>query len=172
MKSTHLLLAATLLAAFAAIPLAVQADSIAKKGAEVGVWTQDFDAAKKLAAEKKLPLFVNFTGSDWCGWCKLMDRQVFSTAAWKDWAKDKLVLAYINFPRNAKLVPKEYVQRNNDLQRKFHVRGYPTYIILYTDGETVWGQLGASRDANPEDFIAKVEKILSEQPAFGPRVRE
>ena len=171
MKSLRILAAAVLAAAIA-LPASAPAAPIAKKGAEVGVWTQDFDAAKKLAVEKKLPLFVNFTGSDWCGWCKLMDRKVFSTDDWSKWAKDKLVLAFIDFPQNPKLVPKEFVQRNKDLQRKYGVRGYPTYVILYTDGETEWGRLGASRDANPKDFIAQVEKVLAEQPAFGPRVRE
>ena len=42
-------------------------EEIQKEGAEPGVWTMDFEAAKKLAKEKKLPILLNFTGSDWCG---------------------------------------------------------------------------------------------------------
>ncbi len=44
------------------------AEAIQTEGAKVGHWTMDFEAAKKIAAEKNLPLLLNFTGSDWCGW--------------------------------------------------------------------------------------------------------
>ena len=62
------------LAAGALMMSAQAADKVELEGASVGVWTMDFDAAVKLAGEKKLPLILNFTGSDWCGWCKLMDK--------------------------------------------------------------------------------------------------
>lgn len=132
-------------------------------GAEVGVWTHDYDAAKKLAKEKKLPLFINFTGSDWCYWCKLMDKSVFSTAKWQEWAKKNIVLVWIDFPspKNKGLVPQKYVARNEKLQNSFGVEGYPTYIILDSDGETKKGTMGASRNANPETFIKELEGIIS-----------
>ncbi len=154
------------LAALAALPLCATAKggAIQITGADVGVWTHDYEAAAKLAAEKDLPLFLNFTGSDWCGWCKLMDKKVFSTDAWQDWAKDKIVLAYINFPRDPALVPKFFVRRNDELQKKYRIRGYPTYVIVAPDGKTVLGQLGASRDATPEGFIADLEQVLAKQP--------
>lgn len=151
-------------------PLYSQVATVAVKGAEVGLWTQDFDAAKALAKEKKLPLLINFTGSDWCYWCKLMDKEVFSKEEWKAYAKEKLVLAFINFPKNSKLVPKEFVKRNRQLQEMFGVEGYPTYILLYTDGETVLGRLGASREITPKKFIKDVESLLSSPPKFGPRM--
>ena len=67
--------------AFGALALSAQAgDKVQLEGAKLGHWTMDFDAATKLAAEKKVPLMLNFTGSDWCGWCKLMDKNVFAEA--------------------------------------------------------------------------------------------
>ncbi len=138
-----------------------QVATVAVQGAEVGKWTQDYDAAKALAAEKNLPLLINFTGSDWCGWCKLMDKNVFAKDEWKEWAKDKIVLAYINFPNNKKLVPMHFVARNVKLQKEFGIRGYPTYVLLNSAGEKI-GTLGASRDASPESFIKQVEELLSE----------
>lgn len=141
-----------------AAALAMAAPSI--DGASKGVWTQDYDAALSAAKAESVPVLINFTGSDWCGWCKLMDRQVFSTGKWKDWAKDHIFLAFIDFPQNSKLVPKKYVKRNDKLANEFGIRGYPTYIVL--DGATGAriGKLGASRDATPEDFIAKLEAVL------------
>ena len=129
---------------------------VTTSGAEIGVWTQDYDAVLKLAKEKNLPIFINFTGSDWCGWCKLMDSKVFSTDEWKSYAAKNLVLAWIDFPRNKDLVPEDFKKRNSKLSEKFGVRGYPTYILLAPDGETQIGQFGASRDATPKDFIKEV----------------
>lgn len=142
----------------------------ATEGAEVGVWTQDYDAAKKLAAEKKLPLFLNFTGSDWCGWCKLMDKEIFSETKWKNWAKKNIVLVWIDSPRDKSLVPEKYVARNRQLMDSFGVRGFPTYIVLDSDGVTKKGQLGASRDANPKDFIKELEAVIASKTPVGPRL--
>lgn len=136
----------------------------ATSGATPGEWTMDFDAAKKVAAEKKLPLFINFTGSDWCGWCKLMDASVFSKEAWKAYAKENLLLVWIDFPRDATLVPEQFKSRNETLQREFGVRGFPTYIVLESDATTSLGQLGASREATPETFIRGLRKLFLNRP--------
>jgi thiol:disulfide interchange protein len=141
-----------------AIALSIQAKP-ATSGAEPGKWTMDFDAAKTLAKEKNLPILINFTGSDWCFWCKLMDKNVFSKQDWQDYAKDKIVLVWIDFPRNKALVPPHLVARNQQLAQSFGVKGYPTYIVLGSDGEARLGQLGASRTASPESFIADLEKL-------------
>ena len=133
----------------------------ALEGAEPGKWTQDYDAALKVAAEKGLPLMLNFTGSDWCGWCKVMDKNVFADE--KDWgayAKENLMLVTLDFPRDKTIVPKKWVSRNKELQAKFGVRGYPSYIVLDNDGETKLGQLGASREATPKSFIQQTKGVL------------
>ena len=132
---------------------------VASKGAAVGKWTMDYDAALVLAKQKKLPLMLNFTGSDWCSWCKLMDRSVFSKTAWQNYAREHLVLVTLDFPRNSGTMPAGYNQRNSRLQQQFAVQGYPTYIILDQDGQTVLGQLGAGRDIGPERFIEQLESL-------------
>ena len=129
-------------------------------GAVPGEWTMDLEAAKALAAETGLPLLLNFTGSDWCGWCRLMDRQVFSQEAWKTYAKEHFVLVWLDFPQNKALVPDEFAERNNRLLQEFEIGGFPTFILLDPDGQTRLGQAGASRDVDPERFIAALEDIL------------
>ncbi|MDF1810640.1 MAG: thioredoxin family protein [Verrucomicrobiales bacterium] len=133
----------------------VTAEEVALAGAETGKWTMDYDAALKLANEKQLPLLLNFTGSDWCGWCKLMDKNVFAGEAWKTFAKDNAVLVTLDFPRDPLKVPQDYLARNRELQKKFGVQGYPTYVVLDSDGETVLGQLGAGQDKTPESFVTE-----------------
>jgi thioredoxin-related protein len=132
----------------------------ATEGAELGKWTQDFDAAVKLAGEKSKPIFINFTGSDWCGWCKLMDKKVFAAKEWQDYAKENLLLVTIDFPRDKSIVPGKFVHRNEKLQSKYGVRGFPTFIVLDQDGETKVGQLGASQDVTPKSFVQQVEDVL------------
>ena len=132
----------------------------ATEGAAPGEWTMDLDAAKTLAAQKNLPIFLNFTGSDWCGWCIRMDRQVFSQKAWQDYAKEHFVLVWIDFPRDKSLVPPQFTARNQKLSQEFGVEGYPTYVLLDSDGQTRLGQAGASRDASPESFIESLESIV------------
>lgn len=129
-------------------------------GATVGEWTMDFDAAKILAKDKNLPLLLNFTGSDWCGWCKLMDANVFSKDQWKNYAKSNLVLVFIDFPRDKTLVPEKRVEANKALSKQFGVKGYPTYIVLASDGEKQLGTLGADRDMTPEKFIRGIKQAV------------
>ena len=165
MKNTSLwtLLAAALVATVVSCSVAPSSGHAASPlidGVEPGQWTQDVDAAKAYAAEKELPLLYNFTGSDWCGWCKLMDRQVFSKEEWSGWAKDNIVLVWIDFPRDKSLVPEKYTARNEKISREFGVQGFPTYFVLDSNGETVIGRAGASQDASPEKFIKEIENIL------------
>lgn len=134
--------------------------TIVADGATPGIWSQDYAACIKLAQEKNLPILINFTGSDWCGWCKLMDEKVFSTDEWKNWAKDNIILAYINFPNDKSLVPEKFQKRNNQLAKQFSVEGYPDFRIIDCDGKTEIGQLGASQGATPRNFIAQIKKIL------------
>ncbi|MFA5203260.1 MAG: thioredoxin family protein [Lentisphaeria bacterium] len=137
------------------------AERPATEGAVPGQWTMDFDAACQVAAAKKLPIFINFTGSDWCGWCKLMDTKVFSQAPWQAYAKERLLLVWIDFPQDKALVPEKFVARNQALAKQFGVEGYPAYILLDDDGKSLLGQLGADRDVTPGRFMAQVREVLS-----------
>ncbi len=132
----------------------------ATDGAAPGEWTMDLGAAKALAAETGRPLLLNFTGSDWCGWCRMMERQVFSQEAWQTYAKDRLILVWVDFPRDKSLVPEAFAERNTQLMKEFEVGGFPTYILLDPDGQTRLGQAGASREATPQSFIATLEDLL------------
>ncbi len=152
--------AAALAPAAAEPPAETVAAKAATEGAKPGEWTMDLDAAKALATETGRPLLLNFTGSDWCGWCRMMDKQVFSQEAWQTYAKDRFVLVWIDFPRDKSLVPAAFAERNAKLLQEFEVAGFPTFILLDSDGLTRLGQAGASRDATPESFIATLEDIL------------
>ena len=156
MKTNAALLAAALCAAVPAF-----AEPVPAEGAEVGVFTQDVDAAKALAKEKGLPLLLEFTGSDWCGWCKLMDRQVFAQDAWKAWAATGIVLASVDFPADESLVPENYRERNKALSDQYDAHGFPTFVLLSPEGEEI-GRFGTNVRATPESFIREIRTALVE----------
>lgn len=135
-------------------------DEVQLDGATLGHWTMDYDAAAKLAKEKNVPMMINFTGSDWCGWCKLMDKDVFAKDGWKKYAAENAVLVTIDFPSDKSVVPEKYVARNEALKNEFGIRGYPTYIVLDSDGKTRLGQLGAGKDMTPDAFIKQFKETI------------
>ncbi|WP_201328893.1 thioredoxin family protein [Thermotomaculum hydrothermale] len=136
--------------------------NILTKGYEPGKWTMDIQAAREYAKEHNLPIFLNFTGSDWCVWCQLMEKRVFSKDEFYKKTKDKIVLVWIDFPRNRDLVPDEYRERNRKLADAFGIRGFPTYVILGPDGEEL-GRLGASRDANVRLFLGQLFRLINKK---------
>jgi thioredoxin-related protein len=136
------------------------ATEVQAKGAELGKWTQDYDAALALAKEKELPLLLNFTGSDWCGYCIQMDKQVFSQAGWTEYAQSNVVLVTVDFPKNEARVPEAYRQRNQELQQRFGIEGYPTFVVLAADGKTELGRLSAEQGTNVQTFSSAITALL------------
>ena len=138
------------------------AEKPATEGAEVGKWTMDAEAAKAKAKETGKPVLMNFTGSDWCYWCKLMDEKVFTQKAWQDFAAKELVLLWVDFPRDKSLVPEKFVKQNKELQAKYGVTGYPTFVLLDPEGKEI-GRLRANANATPEWFVGQVQDVLLEK---------
>ena len=130
-------------------------------GPVVKGWTEDLDLAMKFAARTKRPIVLDFTGSDWCGWCIKLHDEVFSKTAFKDYADKNLVLVAIDFPRSKKL-PDEIKQRNSELARQYSVRGFPTIVILDPTGKKELGRTGYVR-GGPAAFIAGVKKIVGKR---------
>ncbi len=136
---------------FALILAGLLSSSLAKEG-----WTENFEKGIATAkAEKKVAL-VDFTGSDWCGWCIKLDKEVFSQPKFKEYAAKNLVLVEIDFPQT-KTVPKEQKAQNDALAKKYSIEGYPTVVVLDPEGKQI-GQLGYTR-GGPDAFIAELEKL-------------
>ncbi len=97
-------------------------------------WDDDYEKSlAKAKAEGKLVL-LDFTGSDWCGWCMKLDDEVFSKNAFKQFAKHNLVLVELDYP-NLKRLPKKVAEQNATLKTKYGVSGYPTIVLLSSDGK-------------------------------------
>lgn len=119
-------------------------------------WNDDYDKAVAQAkAEKKL-VFLDFTGSDWCGWCVRLENEVFSKPEFKAYAKQNLVLVEVDFPKRKNQTNK-LKQQNEKLQATYAIRGYPTLVILNSEGKKV-GELGYM-EGGPKVFIEALEKL-------------
>ena len=93
------------------------------------MWLTNIDQAIAQSMETEKPIMLFFTGSDWCGWCKRLVKEVFDQKEFKDWAKDKIIPVELDFPRRTKL-DENLITQNRQLQRLFAVQGYPTIWLV------------------------------------------
>ena len=92
-------------------------------------WLVDINEAYDLSEKTVKPILANFTGTDWCGWCVKLKREVFDTPAFKAWAEKTVVLIELDFPRKFQL-PENIKQQNYNLAKAFNVTGYPTIWVF------------------------------------------
>jgi len=121
-------------------------------------WLTNFDEAKKEAAAKNLPILADFSGSDWCGWCIKLDKEVFSKASFKAYAKKNLVLLLVDFP-SSKSQSADLKSQNQKLAKKYGVRGYPTVLLLDKNGKVI-GKTGY-QPGGPEKYINSIKAMLA-----------
>ncbi len=134
------------------------------------VWQTDLLKANEISKATNKPIFAFFTGSDWCGWCKKLQRDVLAKPEFIEWSK-KVVLLELDFPRRKQLSP-ELTQQNAGLQQAFQVHGFPViWLFFLTRDEktkklniTPLGNLGYPQGSEPGkeqiQFLNDANKIL------------
>jgi len=120
-------------------------------------WLNDYKKAQEEAKAGNKILLLNFTGSDWCGWCIKFDRDVLSQPQFKEFARNNLVLVELDFPR-VKTQSAELQKQNRQLAQQYEVVGFPTIIALNSDGQKLWEYDGYFA-GGLEAFIAELEKL-------------
>jgi thioredoxin-related protein len=126
-------------------------------------WLTSVPQATAQAKKENKLLLLDFTGSDWCGWCKKLDAETFSKPEFIDYAAKNLVLVEVDFPSH-KLQPAALKEANKALKEKYSVKGYPTLVVLNPDGTVLWKQTGFLA-GGPNAMIAKLDQ-LSLKPAL------
>lgn len=117
-------------------------------------WMTDLDAARTKAAQEGKAVLVNFTGSDWCGYCIRMKKAVLDTPEFEAYLADKLVPAEVDVPRYP--IPPEEREHRMALCREYGVTGFPTFLVLNSAGEILGGFSGARPD------VASTTVVLDE----------
>ena len=100
-------------------------------------WDEDFEAGKTTAEKSGKLILLAFSGSDWCGWCVKMEKEIYSDKKFISEAKKKFVLLMIDNPQNKSILSPLAAKQNGDLTRKYNVRGFPSTVIVRPSGEEV-----------------------------------
>ncbi len=124
-------------------------------------WSSDFAAAKKEAADSKKDLLMDFTGSDWCGWCIKLNEEVFSKEPFKIGVKDKFVLVEVDFPKDKSKLSEETLKQNEELGKKYGIQGYPTILLADADGKP-FAATGYQKDG-PEAYVKHLDELLAKK---------
>ena len=125
-------------------------------------WLDDYDAALKKAAAENKHVVADFSGSDWCGWCKRLDKEVFATEVFRKAAAEKYVLLMVDSPMDKALLTPKAAEENPKLVEKYRVAGFPTVIVLDAKGEEVT-RLGYA-EGGPEKYVEKLDAEIRDAP--------
>ena len=120
-------------------------------------WTTDYKKAQEEAKATHKLLLLDFTGSDWCGFCFQLDRAILSQPQFKDYAGKNLVLVEIDFPRR-KAQSVETRKQNAELVERYQIQGFPTLVVLDGEGKTVWRYDGLYTGGIAA-FLAELDKV-------------
>jgi thioredoxin-related protein len=137
--------------------IAVLLFGLVRAGAQEAHWLTDYNAAVAQAKTSNKNVLLDFTGSDWCPWCIRMDKEVLTTREFGTYADKNLVLMLVDFPQTKQL-PQNLQDQNNDLQKKYAIEGFPTFVLVGKDGSVLGQQVGYL-DGGPSAFIAKIESM-------------
>jgi disulfide reductase len=120
-------------------------------------WLSDYKKAQQEAKASNKYLLLDFTGSDWCGWCKRLEKEILSQSQFENYARENLVLLEVDFPR-AKPQSPELRKQNQELAQQYQIEGFPTIVVLNGDGQKLWQYDGYFPDGLAA-FIAQLEKL-------------
>lgn len=138
-------------------------------------WYTKIEKAQERSKQTGKPIFAFFTGSDWCGWCHKLQRDVFEKQAFVTWAKENVILLELDFPRRKKLPP-ELAAQNNELRAVFKVTGYPTIWMFKLNQDENTGKMniqafgslgypsGATKGKEEVKFLETANMILANVP--------
>lgn len=125
--------------------------------ADVFKWETDLEIAKKRAKDEHKTILADFTGSDWCGWCIKLKKEVFDQPEFQDYAKKHLVMLELDFPRKKELPPKEKAQ-NEKLSEEFKVDGFPSVLLLNARGKEI--SRTGYQAGGPAKYVEHLKELL------------
>ena len=156
MKNLRLLLAAAALLTVACSKSSTAQETTNASASSKSGWLTSLAKAQQEAKEQNKMLLMDFTGSDWCGYCIALDKEVFSKPEFKEYASKNLVLLELDFPRRKEL-PAETSEQNQRLAIQYQIQGFPTIVVFDASGKPL-AKMGYMR-GGPAAFIAELEKL-------------
>ncbi len=123
-------------------------------------WQTDFETAKQISSKENHPIILVFQGSDWCAPCIKLDREIWSSDEFKNYAKNHFVMLQADFPRKKmNALPDEQQQKNNQLAEKYNKQGYFPFVVVLDKDGNVLGEAGYEK-TSPTAYIKKLEAFV------------
>ena len=123
-------------------------------------WYDDYNAATAAARQTKRPIFVLFTGSDWCIWCQRLRKDVLTKPAFQKLAAEQLILMFVDSPNGFEL-PTKVKQANEMLAKTLGAAGgVPHVIVVSADGKKLGEISGYRKEA---EYLLELQKILQKK---------
>ena len=134
-------------------------------------WSTDLDAARTRAAAEGKSVLIDFTGSDWYGYCIQLKKNVFDTPEFEAFAKDKFLFVEIDVPQDVKRIGQELYNKNQQLCKQYKIAGFPTIMLMSPEGYVIGGFVGGADMARVKDCLntaqANAEKVVAAQKLQG-----
>ncbi len=122
-------------------------------------WQTDFKKAKELALKKNIPIILVFQGSDWCAPCIKLDKEIWSTQEFKNYAKDHFVMVQADFPKKKKnALPADQVEKNKMLAEQYNPNGYFPFVVKLDKDGKVLGETSYKK-VKPTEYIKLLESF-------------
>ena len=127
-----------------------------------GNWSTDYAKAVQQAKSENKPILLDFTGSDWCGWCMKMKKEALDTPQFAAYAQKNLVLVTVDFPHGTPLPP-AVKQQNEKLSAQYRASGFPTFVLVDRNGKELGRQVGYLQ-GGVAAFIGKLSTFYTPAP--------
>ena len=123
-------------------------------------WQEDYAKAVKIAKKQHKPILIFFTGSDWCGPCKMLTEDFFESDKFKEIAEENFVVYEANFPRNRDLITPKQRKNNYYLSTMYNINSYPTIIIIDANGNELGRKKSYNLMRDPSYHFQFLKKVL------------
>lgn len=123
-------------------------------------WLTNLEEAQVKAAAENKPILIEFTGSDWCPPCKMLNKNVFSTETFNTKAPEKFVLVEMDFPRDTAGITPEVQQYRQNIAKKYSISGYPSIILTNATGKPI--AKTSFRTGGPDEYLTHLDEILAD----------
>lgn len=126
-------------------------------------WMHNWEEAKAKAKAENKPILINLTGSDWCAWCIKIEKEVFSSKEFQEYAAANVVLMEADFPKKKEL-PADLKKQNEALKKQYLAGGYPTVWLLDAEGNKLSEDLGELKGGT-QAYIGKLTELIAKTKA-------
>jgi len=122
-------------------------------------WETSFEKAKSIASKDHKFILLNFSGSDWCGPCMKLDKNIWQSDAFKIESKKHWILVKADFPKKkANQLSPELTESNNKLAEKYNQDGnFPLVVLLDKNGKVLG--ITAYKDVDAEQYIESLFEL-------------